>query len=66
MCPVRVVAMYAFQFAAYIPALDWVRKIAKVDLHEAQASWKAAWNPKLITLADSDHIFLMHFPDHEN
>ena len=26
------------------------------SLHEAQALWKAAWNPKLITLADSDHV----------
>ena len=49
--------MYALQSAAYIPASDWVRKFAKVDLHEAQALWKAAWNPKLITLGDSDHIF---------
>ena len=56
-CPVRVVAMYAIQSAANIPASDWVRKFAKVDLHEAQALWKAAWNPKLITLADSD-LFL--------
>ena len=56
-CPVRVVVMYALQSAAYIPALDWVRKFAKVDSHEAQALWKAAWNPKLITLADSDRIF---------
>ena len=55
-CVVRVVAMYALQSAGYIPASDWVCNYAKVDLHEAQALWKAAWNPKLITLADSDHI----------
>ena len=50
-CPVRVVAMYALQSAACIPASDWVFKFDKVDSHEAQALWKAAWNPKLITLA---------------
>ena len=48
----------------HVCASDWVRKYAKVDSHEAQALWKAAWNPMLITVADSDHIFLMAIPDH--
>ena len=55
--PVRVVAMYALQSAGYIPASDWVRKYSKVDSEETQALWKAAWNPKVITLTDSDRIF---------
>ena len=41
LCRVRVVAMYALQLAAYI----------------SQALWKAAWNPNLITFADSDLVF---------
>ena len=57
MCPVQVVAIYALQSAEYIPFSDWVCKHDKVDLHEAQALWRAARNPKLITLANSDHIF---------
>ena len=61
-CPVRVVAMYALQSVAYIPASDWVRKLAMVDLHEAQGLWKAAWNPKFITLAKSDQSI----PDHKS
>ena len=56
-CPVRVVAMYALQSVGYIPASDWVRKYSKVDSEEAQALWKAAWNPKVITLTYSDRIF---------
>ena len=36
-CPVRVVAMCALQYAGYIPASDWVRKFSKVDSDEAQA-----------------------------
>ena len=56
-CPLRIVAMYAVQSAAYIPASDWVRKFSKLDPEEAQALWKSAWNPKIITLVDSDRIF---------
>ena len=58
-CPVRVVAMYALQSAGYIPASDCVRKYSKVDSEEAQALWKAAWNPKVITHTDSDRIFFV-------
>ena len=32
-------------------------KYSKVDYEEAQAQWKAAWNPKVITLTNSDRIF---------
>ena len=49
--------MYALHSAGYIPASDWVRKYSKVDSEEAQALWKAAWSPKVITLTDSDRIF---------
>ena len=52
-----VVAMYALPSAGYIPASDWVRKFLKVDSDEAQALWKAAWNPKIITMTDTDQIF---------
>ena len=51
--PVSVVAMYALQSAGYIPASDWVRKFSKVDLEEAQA----LWNPKVITITDTDRLF---------
>jgi hypothetical protein len=60
-CPLRIVAMYAVQSAAYIPASDWVKKFSKLDPEEAQALWKSAWNPKLITLVDSDRIFFDGF-----
>ena len=56
-CPTRVVAMYPLQSVGYIPASDWVRKFSKVGSEEAQASWKASWNPKVITITDTDRIF---------
>ncbi len=56
-CPLRVVAMYALQSGGYIPTSDWTRKFVKVDCDKAQSVWKVTWNPKFITLADSDRIF---------
>ena len=52
----RVVAMYAWQSAGYIPASDWVRKFSKIGSDEAQALWNAAWNPMIITITDTDRI----------
>ena len=49
--------MYELQSAGYIPASDWVRNFSKVDSEEAQALWKASWNPKVITITVTDRIF---------
>ena len=58
LCSDGQVAMFALQSSAYIPASDWVRKFFKVDSDEAQALWKVAWNPKRITITDTDRIFI--------
>ena len=49
--------MYGLQSAGYIPPSDWIQKFSKVDSDEAQALWNAAWNPKIITVTDTDRGF---------